>query len=248
MSKIIFDFSGENFVVTGASSGMGRDVAISLGKAGAKVLAVGRNVERLQATKDECPDNIFTVSADVCDTDAMEKAIKDFVGEHGKLNGCVHAAGITDITPIRSYDKENAHKVMDISFWAGVDLLQIVSKNKHSVEGASYVLFSSVAAEATLKGMFAYSGTKAVVNAAVSCIAKDLSKKKQRVNSVMPGWVKSEMTVFLGGVSDMDDMNSRELLGFGEPSDVTGMVMFLLSDRARWITGTNIAVDGGFLA
>lgn len=248
MSKIIFDFTGENFVVTGASSGMGKDVAISLGKAGAKVLAIGRNVERLQAVKAECAENIFTVSVDVCDTLAMEKAIKDFVSEHGKLNGCVHAAGITDITPIRSYDKENARKIMDISFWAGVDLIQLVSKNKNSVEGASHVLFSSVAAEATLKGMFAYSGTKAAVNAAVSCIAKDLSKKKQRVNSVMPGWVKSDMTLFLGGLSDMDDMNSRELLGFGEPSDVTGMVMFLLSDNAKWITGTNIAVDGGFLA
>lgn len=248
MSKLVFDFSGENFVVTGASSGMGRDVAISLGKAGAKVLAIGRNVERLQATKTECPENIFTESVDVCDTEAMEAAIKNFVSEHGKLNGCVHAAGITDITPIRSYNKENAHKIMDISFWAGADLIQLVSKNKNSVEGASHVLFSSVAAAATLKGMFAYSGAKAAVNAAVSCIAKDLSKKKQRVNSIMPGWVKSEMTIFWGGLSDMDDMNNRELLGFGEPSDITGMVMFLLSNNASWITGTNIAVDGGFLA
>ena len=76
MSKVVFDFTGENFVVTGASSGMGRDVAISLGKAGAKVLAIGRNVERLQLTKAECAENIFTVSVDVCNTEAMENAIQ----------------------------------------------------------------------------------------------------------------------------------------------------------------------------
>lgn len=248
MSRIVFDFTGENFLVTGASSGMGRDVTVSLAKSGANVLAIGRNIERLKAVKAECASNIFTVSVDVCDTIAIEEYVKKFVSEHGKFNGCVHAAGITDITPIRSYDKENARRIMDISFWAGVDLIQLVSKNKNSVEGASYVLFSSVAAEATLKGMFAYSGAKAAINAAVGSIAKDLAKKKQRVNSIMPGWVKSDMTNFWGMFSDMDDMNARELLGFGEPSDVTGMVMFLLSDNARWITGTNIAVDGGFLA
>lgn len=248
MSRVIFDFSGENFVVTGASSGMGRQVAIELAEAGANVLAIARNEARLQELQAQFPDNIFIASLDVCDSEKMENAIKDFVAVKGKLQGGVHAAGITDITPLKLYDKDKASQIMDINFWAGIDFMQYTAKKRVSHDGASFVIFSSVYALSSPKGMFVYSAAKAGINIAIKSISKEISKRKQRINAIMPGWVKTEMTDELGIISNKSEIIANELLGIGTPSDVTGMVLFLLSDRGRWITGSNIAVDGGYLA
>ena len=105
MSKVNFDFTGENYVVTGASSGMGRQVALELAQAGAKVLAIARREDKLLELQAECEGRIFIAPLDVCDGEKLETAIKVFVEAHGKLSGGVHAAGITNITPLKSYDK-----------------------------------------------------------------------------------------------------------------------------------------------
>ena len=151
MSRVVFDFTGENFVVTGASSGMGRQVAVELATAGANVLAIARNEARLQELQSQYPANISVAALDVCDSEKMENAIKDFVGEHGKLHGGVHAAGINNFTPLKTYDKSLANKIMDTSFWAGVELARIVTKAKYANKGMSTVLFSSVCAQSDEK-------------------------------------------------------------------------------------------------
>ena len=248
MSKVAFDFTDENYVVTGATSGMGREVALELAAAGAKVLAIGRNAENLNQVKEAFPDNIYPVQLDVCDSVALEEAIKAFTIEHGKLQGAVHAAGIYELTPIKNYDIDIAKKIMDISFWAGMDLLHLVTKTKYGVNGTSTVLFSSANAFSHARGMFAYSATKAAVNSGLQSAAKEICAKKHRVNSIVPGWVRTPMTVKAEELSATDAIASRELLGVGTPQDVIGMVLFLLSDRARWITGSTVVVDGGYLA
>ena len=248
MSRVIYDFSNENFVVTGASSGMGRQVVVELAAAGANVLAIARNEARLQELQYQYPNNISVAALDVCDSEKMENAIKNFVGENGKLHGGVHAAGITDITPLKSYDKDRAHKIMDVNFWAGAIFLQYATKKRISNDGASFVLFSSVYAQSSPKGMFVYGAAKAGINIAVQSLSKEIAKRKQRVNSIMPGWVETGMTDMIGDISNKADIVGNELLGTGSPCDVTGMVLFLLSDRGSWITGSNIAVDGGYLA
>lgn len=248
MSKVVFDFSGENYVVTGASSGMGRQVAMELAAAGAKVLIMARRELILQELKEQYPENIYVAALDVCDSEAMENVVKNFVATNGKLKGAVHAAGIADLTPLKAYDKEKARQIMDVSFWAGMDLVQIAAKSKYSCVGASYVMFSSANAQYAAKGMFAYTGAKAAINAALKSVAKEIAKRHQRINAVMPGWVETGMTDNLGVISNTPEIVSHELLGTGSSSDVSGMVLFLLSDMAKWITGTSVAVDGGFLA
>lgn len=248
MSRVVFDFTGENFVVTGASSGMGRQVAVELAAAGANVLAIARNEARLQKLQTQYPANISVAVLDVCDSEKLENAIKDFVRENGKLHGGVHAAGITDITPLKSYDKDKAHKIMDVNFWAGANFIQYATKKRVSNDGASFVLFSSVYAQSSPKGMFVYGAAKAGINIAVQSLSKEIAKRKQRVNSIMPGWVETGMTDMIGDISNKSDIVGNELLGTGSPCNVTGMVLFLLSDRGCWITGSNIAVDGGYLA
>lgn len=248
MSKVTFDFTDENYVVTGATSGMGREVALELAAAGAKVLAIGRNAENLNQVKEAFPDNIYPVQLDVCDSVALEEAIKAFTIEHGKLLGAVHAAGISEITPIKNYDKLLTKQIMDVSFWAGMDLLRLVTKVKYGENGSSTVFFSSVCAYSHEKGMFAYSATKSAVDSAIRSVAKEICIKRHRVNSVIPGWVKTPMTEHAGELANTGEFFDKHLLGAGHATDVIGMVLFLLSDRARWITGSTVVVDGGYLA
>ena len=145
MGKINFDFTGERYAVTGASSGLGRQIVLDLADAGAEILAIARNVERLNEVKSHQPERIVTASVDVCDPEALEIAIKNFVGAHGKLNGGVHAAGITGFTSLKNFDRDFAHRIMQVSFWAAVDFTGMITKNEYGDTGTSTVLFSSVA-------------------------------------------------------------------------------------------------------
>lgn len=248
MSQVTFDFTGCRFAVTGASSGMGCALAKELAAAGADVLAIARRKEKLRELQDDFPDRITIAPVDVCDKEKISEVVRSFVQVKGKLHGGVYAAGIVGITPLKQYDGEMARKIMDVSFWAGVDFLQICTKVAVSEKGASFVLFSSIDAVAGWKGKFAYSSAKMAINSAVKSIAKEIARRNQRVNSILPGWVQTDMTKEAEAFTDMVPIMERELLGVGRPEDVTGQVMFLLSDRATWITGTNVVVDGGYLA
>ena len=249
MSNVKFDFTGENFVVTGASSGMGKQVALELAQSEANVLAIARREEKLRELQEQFPDNICIAPLDVCDSAALEYAINEFVASNGKLHGSVHAAGINNFTPLKSYEKKLAHDIMNTSFWAGVELVRLTTKVKYAHKSTSAVLFSSVCAISSEKGMFAYAAAKAAVNGCIGSLAKEICSKGHRVNSIMPGWVEnSVMTSNLDGLIDQNLFKKNHLLGLARSEDITGMVLFLLSNRARWITGASIAVDGGFLA
>lgn len=248
MGKIIFDFNDDNYVVTGASSGMGKKVALNLAKYGANVLAMGRNQERLDAVQEIYPQQIMTCSLDVCDSKELEMVIAKFVKKNGKLNGCVHAAGIYGYTPLKSFDESLAHKIMDTTLWAGVSLVKLATKAKYANRNTSIVLFSSVAASSHEKGTFAYAAAKAALNGAMGSIAKEICSKGHRINTVMPGLVSDTMlTSEFNDYMDKEAYN-KHLLGLGKTDDVSDVVLFLLSDSARWITGANIVVDGGYLA
>lgn len=247
MKQVTFDFTGKNFVVTGASSGIGRQIAIELAEAGANVLAIARREKELQQLK-MLYQGIMPAALDVCDEEKLEAAIKAFVIQCGKIDGAVHAAGIVSLTPLKMYDKFLADAIFETSLWSGVSLLQICTKVKVSNLEASFVLFSSTGSYNSAKGMFAYASAKGALRIATRCFAKEISSRRLRVNTVSPGWVNTDMTDKLSETNDIDDIKKNHLLGIGNPEDVSGMVLFLLSDRAKWITGTDVIVDGGYLA
>lgn len=247
MKQVTFNFTGKNFIVTGASSGMGRQIALELAEAGAKVLVIARRKQELQNLQVLYPD-LVPASLDVREEEKLENAIKNFVSQFGKIDGAVHAAGINKLTPLRAYDKNEAEQIMDVSFWAAIKLMQIATKVKYSNIGASFLAFSSVAAMHTDKGLFAYASAKAAIKIAMQTFAKETANRKIRVNTISPGWVNTNMTVGLEETNNLSEVNRNSLLGIGNPEDVSGMVLFLLSDRSKWITGTNIIVDGGYLA
>ena len=234
MSTITYDFTGERFVVTGASSGMGRQIAVELAEAGATVLAIARRGERLAELSQQYPGKIVSGVFDVRDSGRLAQAIKKFVAEHGKLHGAVHAAGMFPATPLRAYDDTIAREAMDINFWSAIRLIQIVNKKTNSEPRCSNIIFSSISAYIGNKANFAYSGAKAAVQAAVRSIGKEISQTGKRINTISPGWVDTEMTLnsIEEGTSSSKVLDPL-LLGRGKPEDVSGMVLFLLSDRAR---------------
>lgn len=249
MSNLTYDFTGENFVVTGASSGMGKEIVTKLVAYGANVLAIARNINALNELRDLSLTHIEIASVDVTDKDKLENIVKKYVSEKGKLKGAVHCAGIEGLTPIRGYDDELANSIFNISFWGGVYLAQIVNKKKNSVAGCSTVLFSSSAAATGKKSMFAYSASKAAMNTAIKSFAKEIAGNGNRINTVMPGWVKTNMTMKAAENNVIpESILNQHLLGIGEPKDVAEVVLFLLSDASSWITGANLVVDGGYLA
>lgn len=248
MGQVKFDFTGKRFVITGASSGMGRQVSLELAEAGANILAIARGRKALDELQKIYPANIEITEVDVCDSERLEEAIQSFVKVNGKLDGAVHAAGISKLTPLRAYNEEEARLVMDISFWAGVKLLQICTKVRNSASGASFLLFSSVRAVHTDKGLFSYAGAKTAVKIAAQTFAKEIAQRGLRINTISPGWIKTQMTEGLEETHNLDEVYRNSLLGIGEASDVSGMVLFLLSNRAKWITGADFVVDGGYLA
>ena len=248
MGNVTYNFLNQNFVVTGASSGMGKKVAMELAEAGANVLAVARGEEALFSLKTLYPERITVAAIDVCDSEKLEESITGFVKNKGKLDGAVHAAGISGLTTLKSFDEYEARKIVDVSFWAGVKLVQICSKVKNSNTGASILLFSSVRSHRTDKGLFAYAGAKSAMQIAAKTFAKELAKRKLRVNTISPGWVNTNMTNKLEETNNLDEVNQNHILGIGNPADVSGVVLFMLSDRSKWMTGTDVVVDGGYLA
>lgn len=252
MRDVQFHFKDRNFVVVGASSGMGRQTALDLAESGAHVLAVARNEERLESLRLQYPQQIRTASLDVLSADSAswDTVLSVFVEEYGKCHGGVYTAGISGMTPLRMYDEELGRQIISTSFWGMARFIQSISKKKYANKGASFVVFSSTAAYCGNKGQFAYSAAKGAVQTAVRSIAKEICRDQHRINSISPGWVESDMTKEsveeLGRIRPSETFDHYRL-GLGKPEDVTGMVLFLLSDTARWITGTDVVVDGGSL-
>ncbi|SDG78256.1 NAD(P)-dependent dehydrogenase, short-chain alcohol dehydrogenase family [Selenomonas sp. WCT3] len=229
---------------------MGRQVALELVESGARVLAVARNKKRLEELKKERSDKIDIASVDV--TNATGETWSDVLGactiQNGKFDGMVYTAGVTGTTSLKYYDEKTARAIMETGFWGAMNLMKIISKKKFINPGSSFVLFSSTAGHTGEKGLSVYSATKAALMVAVRSMTHDLSREKHRVNTISPGYVKTHMTQ--SSVEEMGEpggVKERHLLGIGEPGDVSGMVLFLLSDRARWITGEDFVVDGGQL-
>lgn len=245
MESIKFDFTDKKYVVTGATSGIGRQIACEIMQNGGTVLVIGRNTEELKKLSDEFGKNCVAKCVDVVEYDKVDTAIIEFVQEKGKIDGSVHAAGVMAMTPLRNFSMEQAKLIMEISFWAGVKLVQQVTRVQNSNIGSSHVLISSVSGIIGEKGKFAYSASKGALKVATQSLAKELASKKHRINTVSPGWVKTKLTNN-EELSNHKDIMEKHLLGIGNPEDVSGIILFLLSDRARWITGTDIIVDGGY--
>lgn len=247
-----FKLQDKTIVITGASSGIGRQCAITCAKMGANVIILGRNEIELNKTKGLCPSDVevFSACIDITDYSGLEGVIKEAVSIFGKIDGFIHSAGIGMTKPLKLLKLIDYELVMKVNVFSAFELVKILSKKKYLKEtGASYILISSVMGLLGDIGNVAYCSSKGALLSAGKAAALELASKKIRVNCVLPGVVETEMAKELFETISpeaKEALLSTHPLGFGSPVDVANSCVFLLSDASRWITGTNFVVDGGY--
>lgn len=246
-------FSGKNIIVTGASSGIGRGTAIFLSELGARIILIARNKEKLEETISQLHNGDHKIYPfDLKETEKIEGLVKDVVKENGKVDGFVHCAGIATMRPLSLTKTNFLHDMMLINFYSYVELIRCISKKGNCSEGASFVGMSSVASIDGIKSKVAYCSSKAAMDSATRCLAKELASKNIRVNNVVAGFIKTEMfddyLETAGNEAVENNIYANQYLGMGEIKDATNAIAFLLSDASKFITGTGFVVDGGYLS
>lgn len=250
----LVNLSKKKILVVGASSGIGRATAILLSQLGATVILSARREAMLKETLESLEGQGHKYYLlDVEKTDSVEMLIKKIVEENGALDGLAYCAGITDTRPLSMTKSVDFDKVLKVNLYGFVETVRACSKKGRFCPGMSIVGVSSVASLIGNKGRVAYSASKAGMDAAVRCAAKELAVKEIRINTVMPGSVETEMLRMsreMGG--QISVVNServpRQYLGDIQPVDVAEAIAFLLSSASMFMTGVSIPVDGGFLS
>jgi NAD(P)-dependent dehydrogenase (short-subunit alcohol dehydrogenase family) len=249
----LFSLKEKNILITGASSGIGKQCALLFSQLGANVILVARNKERLKVIYNAMKkgSHLF-FSQDITKYDKLEGIVSDSVNKIGKISGFVHSAGIEETLPLRSMEPSFYEKMFSINVISGFELARIISKKKYlDNKGASFVFISSVMGVVGNSALIGYSATKGALISATKSFALELISKKVRVNSISPGHVKTEMANKLFDKipkEARDQIINMHPLGLGKPEYIANACVFLLSDASRWVTGTNLIVDGGYSA
>ena len=243
----VFNLNGKHILVTGASSGIGKETAVLLSKLGAKVSIVARREDALKDTVDamEGTDNRFFI-CDLSNTEDISGLVSDVVSSAGPIDGLIHCAGIGVNMPIAVTKTGTIETVMKTNFYSFAELIRLFSKKKNFNTGASFVGVSSVASIRGDKTQGAYAASKAAMNAYVHPAAKELADKGIRVNTVAFGVIRTEAFKKFLESGGQDSALKDQYLGYGEPSDAANLLAFLVSDASRLITGSTIVCDGGY--
>lgn len=247
------DLAGRHFLVTGAASGIGKATAVLLAGLGARCTLVDRNAKGLAETFVDCQGQAHSqLLFDLRNVDDIDSLLKSIVLHGGLLNGIVHAAGIQAITPSKVLTPENWRGMFAVNTEAALCLAKALhSRRFYAGEHGSVVFISSVMGLVGSAGAVAYCMSKSALVGITRALALEFASKSIRVNSIAPGFVRTPLYEQVGKDWDDSQRNSVEALhplGLGEPEDIANAVAFLLADTARWITGTTLVVDGGYLA
>lgn len=240
-----FSLTGKTILVTGASSGIGRQTCISIASMGGTVVASARNEERLNATLSMLPgDSHKIIKADLTDTNDIEKVS----GNIDMINGVVHCAGMVKLIPLKFYTKDSLRNFNEINYEAPILLTSALQKKRKIAESSSIIFISSIMSEIGVIGNGLYSGSKGALVAITRVLALELAAKKIRVNCISPALVKTPLIDDLTFQREIEANIQKHPLGVGMPADVANCCVFLLADASRWITGTNLIIDGGYTA
>ncbi|AOY75653.1 SDR family NAD(P)-dependent oxidoreductase [Clostridium formicaceticum] len=247
-----FSLNNKTILVTGASSGIGREVAIAISNQGGRAIISGRDEMELNKTYEvlEYKEKHAIEAYDLMNIDGIQAWLTSIVKKYdGKLDGFVHCAGMSMLKPLFLLNHHEIDKIMKLNFQAGVELLKHAGNPKISLKGSSFVFISSVAGMMGEPGALAYCSSKAALISAAKTAAIELARFSYRVNCIAPGMVKTPMLQQYEetlGEEQMEVLKRKFPLGIGEPKDVAASSVFLLSEAARWITGTTLVVDGGY--
>jgi 7-alpha-hydroxysteroid dehydrogenase len=245
-------FADRTYLVTGGGSGIGKGVAGGLAQAGANVMIVGRNADRLAAAADEinagAAGNVLYEPADVTNEDETARVVDAATAWHGRLHGVVHCAGGSEtIGPITQIDSEAWRRTVDLNVNGSMYLLKHSAREMVRAGGGSFVGISSIAASNTHRWFGAYGVSKSALDHLMMLAADELGASWVRVNGIRPGLIRTDLVAPILSSPEIsgDYANCTPLPRPGEVEDVANLAMFLLSDAASWITGQVINVDGG---
>jgi NAD(P)-dependent dehydrogenase (short-subunit alcohol dehydrogenase family) len=243
-------FEGKQILITGAADGIGKQTAKQLAEAGAKLILTDINIEGLKTMVSELSgENHSVYFLDLSKTEEIETEISRIINIDGPVDGFVHCVGVRSRRPINMLKPAMLTEILNVNFVSFVELIRILSKKGNNTGILSIVGISSISSLRGGPGVTAYSASKGAMDAAVRCLAKELAPKNIRINTVAPGQINTPAFEKLRQMSgeNEDPTLSRQYLGLGEPEDVANAIMFLLSNKSRFITGTTLPVDGGFL-
>lgn len=235
--------SKQRFIITGASSGIGKEIALFLNRLGATVIGIGRDTGRLNEMKSNAfrPENVFVEQKDLtANIEDLSSYVKKLKEKYGKFSGMVYCAGVVPIQPLAITDINTVQNTLNINYLAPIFLAKGMADKRNNIgAGTSMVSLSSAAAYISDKGHLAYAGSKAALCAAVKSMAKEYAKNKIRMNCILPSNIRTSKSP----QEYIDSQIQQYPMGFGEPIDVAELAAFLLSKEASWITGQNYVLD-----
>lgn len=247
-------FSDKVYLVTGASSGIGKALSQNIAKHGGRVVLVARDKDKLERSMSELPQDQrhLVIDYDLTDFENYDEIFGRIKSEGIKLDGMVHCAGIADVLPLRIMNRNNALKLFDIHYFAFIELVKRYTKKGVS-NGGSIVGVSAINAHTPQKCMTAYAAAKSAVESACKTLALELTEKGIRINSIVVGGVggtniagdMSEAVTTIG--STYENPIQRQLLGLEKPCQIAEVISFLLSEESSCITGRALYADGGLL-
>jgi len=241
-----FSLEGKVILITGASSGIGKSIAIDCSKMGAQLILTARNKDRLNDTFKLLEGvNHKQYLADIATDIGIESLIKMLP----KLDGIVHVAGIVNPKPFQFLNRQELNEIMNINFYGPTLLSNGLIREKLINKNASIVFISSISGVVcSFIGGSAYSASKGAINGIIKGMALDLASKQIRVNSIIPGMI--DTGIFNeSAISEQDLFEDRKrypLGRYGKPEDVANGAIYLLSDASSWVTGSNLLIDGGY--
>jgi len=238
-----------NILLTGATSGIGLETLRQLLEKGHTVFAIGRDFSKIESIIQENKNQIKHYLFDFIDVKGIEALFLKFELNNEKFDALIHCAGIEETTPLTLYSPDKIKRIFEINVFAGIEIMRLFTKKKYSNDGSSVVFLSSVMGVLGQPGKIGYCSSKAAVLGMVKASALEFSKRKIRVNAVLPGVVKTPMTQNL--FNQLSEENIKQIsemhpLGLGEVTDVVPTILFLISEQSKWITGQNLIIDGGY--